>query len=295
MDKNYSIDFANAFNNEIVITGIVRNISKTFSQDYTRLNKAFGNFKRIKWFLVESDSEDDTLNILKSTSELNYNFSWCSLGDLERLKLPRAERLSIARNRYVEELQKVDYSGAHIIVVADFNGLSSLVDEKAILSCWKELNWSACTANQSGRYYDVWALRHALWSPNDCWKQYKFFRQYTKIPELTLFSAVNSRMIKIPVDSPWIEVQSAFGGLAIYDATVFKYARYSGIDLDGEETCEHVEFNRLIIDRGGKIYINPSMINTEYTDHSINSGLYSAFARVFKYPKKKLKQIKSQI
>jgi len=41
---------------------------------------------------------------------------------------------------------------------------------------------------------------------------------------MTLFSAVNSRMIKISSDSEWIEVKSAFGGLAVYDESVFKFA-----------------------------------------------------------------------
>jgi hypothetical protein len=258
-----------------------------------RFTKAFKNFRSVKWFLVESDSEDNTLNVLKSISDLNSNFSWCTLGEIEKQRLARAERLCIARNRYVVELQKDDYKSANVIVVADFNRLSNLINEEAILSCWKLHNWSACTANQSGRYYDIWALRHPLWSPNDCWKQYEFLRQYSKFPELTLFSAVNSRMIKIPSDSDWIEVESAFGGLAVYDASVFKYARYSGNNSKGEETCEHVEFNQLINKEGGKIFINPQMINTKYTDHSINSSFYSVFARIIKYPIKKLKQVKS--
>lgn len=289
------IDFSSPYDNEIVITGIVRNVAGTFLEDYLRLTMAFKNFRSVKWFLVESDSEDNTLNVLKSTSDLNSNFSWCTLGKLEKQMRSRAERLAIARNRYVVELQKDDYISANIIVVADFNGLSNLINEEAILSCWKLHNWSACTANQSGRYYDIWALRHPLWSPNDCWKQYEFFNQYSKFPELTLFSAVHSRMIKIPSDSDWIEVESAFGGLAVYDASVFKYAKYSGHDSKGEETCEHVKFNQLINKEGGKIFINPRMINTKYTDHSINSSFYSVLARIIKYPIKKLKQIKSQI
>ena len=54
--------------------------------------------------------------------------------------------------------------------------------------------------------------------------QCEFFRQHSKFPKMTLFSAVNSRMIKISSDSEWIEVKSAFGGLAVYDESVFKFA-----------------------------------------------------------------------
>ena len=69
------IDFNNPFNNEIVIIGIVRNIANTFLEDYSWFSKALKNFRSVNWFLLESDSEDNTLNILKSTSDLNSNFS----------------------------------------------------------------------------------------------------------------------------------------------------------------------------------------------------------------------------
>ncbi len=119
--------------------------------------------------------------------------------------------------------------------------------------------------------------------------------QYSRIPELTLYSAVNSRMIHIPTDSDWIEVDSAFGGFAIYDAAVFGFGEYSGVNVMGEETCEHVHFNNLIKEQGGKIYINPNLINTRTTDHSINAGFTRSMFRILNYPVKLLKKIVSQV
>lgn len=295
MTLHSNIDFNGPEFNDVVVVGIVRNISTTFEDDFSRFNQALSVFKSVKWFLVESDSEDDSIGILEDIAKSDSNFDWCSLGKLDYSDVSRAERLALARNRYVEELRNKKYKESNIVIVADFNGLSNLITSDAVSSCWTQNAWTACTANQSGRYYDIWALRHKFWSPNDCWKQHAFISQYARIPELTLYSAVNSRMIHIPADSQWIEVDSAFGGFAIYDATVFRFAEYSGVNVDGDETCEHVHFNNLLRKKGGKIYINPMLINAKSTDHSMNASFTRSMLRIFNYPIKLLKKVVPQI
>jgi hypothetical protein len=57
------------------------------------------------------------------------------------------------------------------------------------------------------------------------------------------------------------EVDSAFGGLAIYRRHALKDVRYIGLNDDGSEVCEHVTLNKQIKEKGCKIYINPKMIN----------------------------------
>ena len=291
MVRNALINFDSPYDNKVLITGIVRNIASTFDKDFLRLSRAFSNFASVKWFLVESDSTDESIAKLKAYSERHPNFEWCSLGNLDKSDLLRTERLAIARNRYVKEVKKKKYSDVSIVAVADFNALSNLINEKAILSCWNRQGWTGCTANQDGRYYDIWALRHPLWSPSDCWKQLEFLKKYSRFPEAALYVAVNSKMIIIPQTEDWIEVDSAFGGLALYDSNVFKSARYSGLDEIGNETCEHVHFNRIIRQNGGSIFINPRMINTTKTDHSSRAHLLHSVYRIAQYPKKILKKV----
>jgi hypothetical protein len=293
MVTNTLINFDSPYENKVLITGIVRNIASTFDKDFIRLTNAFSNFAAVKWFLVESDSTDQSLAKLESYSENHPNFEWCSLGKLDKPDLSRTERLAIARNRYVKEVKKKKYSDISIVVVADFNSLSNLIDEKAILSCWNRKAWSSCTANQDGRYYDIWALRHPLWSPSDCWKHLEFLKKYSRFPEAALYVAVNSKMIRIPRTEDWIEVDSAFGGLALYDSKVFNYASYSGLDQIGNETCEHVHFNGIIRQNGGSIFINPRMINTNRTDHSSRASVRHSVYRFLQYPKKLLKNVKA--
>jgi hypothetical protein len=292
MVRKKSINFESPYENNILITGIVRNIASTFDEDYSRMSSTFSGFASLNWFLVESDSTDESIAKLQSYSEKNPHFEWCSLGKLDKPDLTRTERLAIARNRYVREIKKKKYSEISIVAVADFNSLSNLINEDAILSCWIQQDWSACTANQDGPYYDIWALRHPLWSPADCWKQLEFLKRYSRFPEAALYVAVNSKMITIPQSDPWIAVESAFGGLALYDSEVFKFANYSGLDENGYETCEHVHFNRIIRRIGGTIYINPRLVNTTKTDHSSRANLFHSMYRIAKYPKKLLKKVK---
>ena len=61
--------------------------------------------------------------------------------------------------------------------------------------------------------------------------------------DLCAHKAVYSKMISIPEKSNPIEVESSFGGLAIYKRELFFNKRYHGLDKDGIEVCEHVEMH----------------------------------------------------
>ena len=75
-------------------------------------------------------------------------------------------------------------------------------------------------------------------------------------------------MIEIPENSEWIEVDSAFGGLAIYKRDAIFGQFYIGINSTGSETCEHVSFHKELRSLGKKIFINPALINGGLNEHS---------------------------
>ena len=54
------------------------------------------------------------------------------------------------------------------------DSINTLLAREAIETCWTHDDWAVCAANQKAPYYDVFALRHQDWSPNDCWAQSKF-------------------------------------------------------------------------------------------------------------------------
>ena len=57
-----------------------------------------------------------------------------------------------------------------------------------------------------------------------------------------------------------LEVDSAFGGIAIYKVSIIGDCKYIGSYDDGTELCEHVPFHQCIKENGGKIYINTDFL-----------------------------------
>jgi hypothetical protein len=277
----------------VLIVGIVKDVSKTLVQDIERLSEAFCRFTKISWFLVESNSNDETRKLLEVLKKTQSDFNFVTLDASPDTEISRTVALAEARNRYVEEVaQNPKFQSVSYIVVSDFNNLNRNLTRTAVDSCFTaERSWDVCCANQSGPYYDIWALRHPLWSPNDCWEAHAFFRKYSLIPETALTKSVNSRMIRIKPSSEWIEVDSAFGGLAVYKRATFIKGVYEGLTPTHQPICEHVPFNLSLRAQGAKIFINPKLINFNRTDHSIRSGLVYQLFRILHYPKKLLRNV----
>jgi len=262
------------FDQKIVVCGTVRNCGASLESDYLKIKEALRRFTHVYWFLVESDSDDDSINVLNKFSRKDTNFRYVSLGMLANNIPMRTERIAYCRNRYLEEIaQFPNYVDAPYLVVADLDGMQGLLTEDALLSCFEDDDWDALTSNQIGPYYDIWALRQEHWSPDDCWQHKAYLDQFKVGNRRSFFSAIYSRMINISPSSPRIPVDSAFGGLAIYKTKVIDAnARYIGTNPDHQfrngEVSEHVAFHQSIRSKGGKILINPKLINTGVNQHS---------------------------
>lgn len=226
-------------------------------------------FRRIHWYIVESDSDDETLVALSRLRDTVNDFDFVSLGNLRDRQPLRTARLATCRNKYLEEVRvKLTRRNLCYVFVADLDGINPLVTQDSLTSCWTRTGWDVCTANQDGPYYDIWALRHPEWCPGDCYKELAFLARHGRPTQGATFAAVYARMIQIAVNADWIEVDSAFGGLAVYRAEVLANASYVGLCEDGSEVCEHVTLHQEIRSAGGRIFINPAMINAGVTEHS---------------------------
>ena len=258
------------YNDDLLIVGLARNCEKKLTHSIEKISAATKNFKNINWLIIESDSEDGTLNILKDTQRKIPNFDFYTFGKLQE-KLPlRTERIAHCRNKYLDELKKnKDYQDVKYLIVADLDGVNNRLTQSGFESCWSHDDWVVCTANQSAPYYDIWALRHPLWNSEDCWKVYNLYRKIGATEYNSFSSAILSKMVKIPPTSEWIEVDSAFGGLGVYDAKVLNNATYVGIDSQGMEVCEHVAFHAKIKKKdSNRIFINPKLINCGFMQHN---------------------------
>ncbi|CAN0594677.1 unnamed protein product [Ectocarpus sp. 12 AP-2014] len=253
---------------DFLVVGTVRDVEKSLPSDINRLINAIGKTKGLKWFLVESDSSDNTVQVLEDLQNKLSNFRFISLGNLSNILQNRTDRLAFCRNRYVEEI-KTQYQNIDYVIISDLDNLNQKLTSLSIESCFTKNHWDMCSANQNGPYYDLWALRHKIWCPNDCWETFHFFNKYLNNEEINMQNHIYSKMIKIPSNSPWIEVDSAFGGIAIYKRWVFDYGIYKGLNNDNSSICEHVFFHSLIKKNGAKLFINPNLINADYTEMTL--------------------------
>jgi hypothetical protein len=91
-------------------------------------------------------------------------------------------------------------------------------------------------------------------------------------------------MITLPPDSNPIEVESAFGGLAIYPRKSLLNAEYIGVTDKGKEICEHVSLNEKIRKNGFRVLVDPSLINTGFTEHTREKKFRYKVKRFLLYP-----------
>ncbi|MCX5766071.1 MAG: hypothetical protein NTZ43_02450 [Gemmatimonadetes bacterium] len=246
----------------VVVVGNVRNCGKWIAKTIEELRAALSCFKDIQWLLVESDSDDDSRVQLARLAKRIDRFEVRHLGTLrDRIPL-RTERLAYCRNTYLSEIKAAPrYSGVDYVLVVDLDGLTGALTSAGLASCWERDDWDVCGANQRGPYYDIWTLRHPFWSPNDCWEQVRVMTAFGVSKEEAESAAVYSRMVEIPEAAAWIEVESAFGGLAVYRRDAIVRGSYGGLSSQGEEVSDHIALHQELRDLGYRIFINPRLVN----------------------------------
>jgi hypothetical protein len=175
-------------------------------------------------------------------------------------------RIASCRNTLLQQARQELSSFDYYLVIDVDVGSSSSFEIKDFLTnfIYPHSSWLAMTATQRSEYYDIWALRIESILPFDCWQ---------RISDVTSFfisqKLLSERMVKIhqqpiPRNISLIEVQSAFGGAALYNAKYLnKKCLYNGTNKNrswwNDEQCEHVPFHQCIQQyaKEQKIYINP--------------------------------------
>lgn len=274
----------------LVVVGCVRNGAKTVRRAVETLARATAGFATVRFLIVESDSTDETLAELQRLRNERTGFQFTSLGALAERIPARTERIAACRNRYLDELRlDPQYADVDYVMVADLDGVNNDLRAEAVATCWASAQpWDVVTANQSDAYYDIWALRHPDWCPVDCHDQYSRLRAVFDKPR-ALAIAIHSRMAQLNPRADWIEVDSAFGGLAIYRREALLGGHYSGM-CEGHAVCEHVPLHAELRAKGCRIYINPALINAHRTDHSARIGLRVRLRRQIEAAGKRLRE-----
>ncbi len=265
--------------NKVLITGLTRQSSKYIKKQILDIEKKFSPFFDIHFFVVESDSKDETVKRLSELKATKSNFNFISLGDLESDFPNRFSRLRKCRNKYIEYFKEEKLKfGWELVFVMDLDNANNSLQGK---NTYKSLNriqeWDVITANQLFGYYDLLALRCTDWCENDIFDELETNKSRLKSQrnKISVFlkednlrrKIIYKRMSVIPPWKPEIAVSSAFGGFGIYKAWIFDKCDYGSEDLD---RCEHLELNRKIKEQGGKIFILPSLINCIGNEYTLN-------------------------
>jgi hypothetical protein len=248
---------------EIAIVGLVRNGEATVGPAVRRIAAALPERCRAHWMVIESDSDDGTTAALERLRQEIPGFDFRGLGRLAERHPKRTDRIAQCRNAGLDWFEALRARGeplSHLLMV-DLDGVNDGLTRAALASCWQRSDWDACMANQAGRYYDLWALRHPAWCPGDCWAEADFLSAHGVPRDRATMAAVYLRMLVIPPEHDWIAVDSAFGGLAVYRAEAIAGLRYQGLTPEGAELCEHVALHAAMRGRGARLFINPRLIN----------------------------------
>lgn len=248
-----------------VFVGPVRNCAPFLKEVLHNIERIGSLFKSYSCVFVESDSTDNSFDLLKEYALSHENVYVMSLGNLEEQVKSRTCRIGIARNqaiKFCEDNKLLDSHDFYIqMCVDDVNAQE--IDLDGILSCFKyDMNvWDAMTANQENYYYDIWTIRHPDWVPFDCWHEVNNRPRFmTRDQAVQIF--VISRQLKLDKSLGIIEVDAAHGGLSIYKSSIVKGCRYGGIHPNKrEEESDIMQFCRDVRAKNGKIFINTEMIN----------------------------------
>ena len=283
----------------ILLVGVVSNVGRTIEKELKIVLKALSSFENVRVFLVESDSNDNTVQVLKKIQTSNPNFSFISKGKLSKKFPNRIARIAFCRNIYVEFVRNnyEKHLWSHV-AVADLDGMNLNLRKKAVDSCFKTNGeWDGLMANQRYGYYDIYALRAKNWVEYDCFLELDKVKKSATAPKLTKYSLLNfiilfkyydnfrkeiiyKKMKKISKNQALIKVDSAFGGFAIYKTNVFFNSNYT---LSDSFSSEHVSFHKSKSNLQKLFYINPKLINNRLNEYTLNKFL---FIRMLKESKK---------
>jgi glycosyltransferase involved in cell wall biosynthesis len=253
-----------------LVLGVAKNCQKTLRRTVAAVSKLLPPNSLVSIFVVESDSKDGTVELMKALRRENPSFDFLSLGSLELTEPDRIRRIAYCRNAYLDQLDQARLEGKQYdyVVVADFDGVNSklqtLEPMDAVLSDSKVV-----CANQIGRYYDILALRKSGWVDEDYRVTNSRSVAQGSNPILCHLRNVSGKQIKISRFAKNIEVESAFGGLSIYPVKAIAGLRYSAELLrTGVYECEHVSLNKQVRQRGYAIEIVPGLQNSGSRRHT---------------------------
>ncbi len=252
----------------IVFAGVARDCEPYLPAVLDNLNRFAALASQSAFIIVENDSSDCTRPRLAEWLA-DRPGRLINMDGLATREPERTARIAAARNAYLDAVLHSTLSSFDYLAVADFDDVNAVPIATESFACALSIlaqqpQVAAVFACSAPVYYDVWALRHPTWCPNDVWEEVRAERELPVAAATERY--VYSRQIRIPAGAAAIPVQSAFGGLGIYRLAAIGGARYEGVSATGAPCCEHVAFNRTV-GKSGTLLILPSLRNRAPIGH----------------------------
>lgn len=241
--ENYVNNTSRMKKYNVIFAGTCRNVEPYIKKILEYVDKCGKKFNSYCLIVYENDSSDKTREILEKNKKSNYYYIFEDNIQEKR----RTVRLERGRNLIMDKVRELNKEYLIMIDLDNVNKRGTFV--KTIDSCFDNEDWDVICANQKRRYYDTYALRYCDLT-YDCGA--KRPSDGKKCGEIKIKFPRNER----------IDVDSAFGGIAIYKlSSIPNHCKYNGKYDDGDEKCEHVDFNKCIKDSGKKIVIDTNFMN----------------------------------
>ena len=254
-----------------VFVGCARNSAHFVPSVLQNLERLAATYREAAFIFIGNDSVDSTDDLLRDWAGQRNCAQFVSLPGLAARFPLRTARLAYARNEYLRRALSRRFNNFDHLVIIDFDDVASgVIDIPAFVRAKLELDsthkTAAVFANSMPVYYDIWALRHEKWSPDDCWRHTKSLESPSAGSQIDAVERVRARQIFISPDAASIQVTSAFGGLGIYKLALVRNASYHGLNDDGTERCEHVPFNEAVATKGA-LYVLPYLLLQAPREH----------------------------
>ena len=269
----------------ILVVGTARNVGAKVTSQINQLQEIMATDFNIEFFIVESDSSDDTVPKLDFLSRKFTNFRYETLGSLAEKFPSRIERLRFCRNRYVAFIRQQPATCWDYVIVVDLDGINKKITRSGLMSCFDLAEeWDACFPVQKHGYYDLLALRANNWNTSNPFHEVRTlidnvsskFVKSTKWSKIQLYLKVDkirkdnfySKMLKLAGPNKLIPVLSAFGGIGIYKSFIFHEANYG--EIESVEGCEHVDLNLAASHLGYRLVLNTTFVNSHWNSYNLN-------------------------
>lgn len=253
-----------------VILGCAKNIGPHLTKLIKQLDAIRLLWKASAVVIAENGSTDGTKAILASYGK-KANTHILSLDAEANPIQSRTERLAFLRNHLMDFVHAhPHYATYDYILIVDLDGVLDGFKPSSLAAAFKSSTWDALFANTTGLYYDIWALRSkALGLENDCWDLIRHLMIQGYDREVAKTVCIKPYQAPLSASPPFVEVQSAFGGLGLYRLAKTKGCRYDGLTRTcscqtiapftspcAPECCEHVAFHKDMIEKhGAKLFI----------------------------------------